>query len=439
MNTTSYERSEEYITQTEQTMITSWIVSIYCIGGMVGGGLTGFFSERYGRKGGLLLNNITAILAAIFFGFCKMASSWEMIIIGRFLIGINNGLNAGLAPMYLSEIAPTSLRGAIGTVYQLVVTISILFSQVMGLESLLGTEDLWPILLALTILPAIFQLCTLPICPESPKFLLINKEKRIEAQRALSWLRDSSNIHEELEEMQNEAEAQKLVPRVSLREILTNPALRIPLVIAMMMMIAQQLSGINAAIFFSVKIYEQAGLNEDESLYATIAMGTMNVLMTFVSLVLVEKAGRKTLMLIGLSGMMIDTILLTLCLVLQSESARWLSYASIVLVILFVVMFATGPGSIPWFLVNELFASNARPMASSIAVLINWTAAFIVGLGFLPIQQALGPYVFLVFTVLLAMFIAFTIKKVPETKGKSIDEITAVFKQQAYGGGINRV
>ncbi|KAB7498174.1 Solute carrier family 2, facilitated glucose transporter member 4 [Armadillidium nasatum] len=188
--------------------------------------------------------------------------------------------------------------------------------------------------------------------------------------------------------MQNEAEAQKLVPRVSLREILTNPALRIPLVIAMMMMIAQQLSGINAAIFFSVKIYEQAGLNEDESLYATIAMGTMNVLMTFVSLVLVEKAGRKTLMLIGLSGMMIDTILLTLCLVLQSESARWLSYASIVLVILFVVMFATGPGSIPWFLVNELFASNARPMASSIAVLINWTAAFIVGLGFLPIQQA---------------------------------------------------
>ncbi|MCL4158810.1 UNVERIFIED_CONTAM: hypothetical protein GTU68_032639, partial [Idotea baltica] len=256
---------------------------------------------------------------------------------------------------------------------------------------------------------------------------------------ALSWLRDSSNVHEELEEIQNEAEAQKLVPKVSVREIITNPALRIPLIISVMMMLAQQFSGINAAIFFSVKIYEQAGLNESEALYATIAMGSMNVLMTVVSLILVERAGRKTLMLTGLTGMMVDTLLLTICLALQSESAKWLSYASIILVILFVVMFATGPGSIPWFLVNELFASNARPTASSIAVAVNWTAAFLVGVGFLPIQQALGPYVFLVFTALLGFFIIFTIKKVPETRGRSIDEITAVFKQQAYGGGINRV
>lgn len=113
----------------------------------------------------------------------------------------------------------------------------------------------------------------------------------------------------------------------------------------------------------------------------------MNVLMTVVSLILVEKAGRKTLMLTGLGGMLVDTIFLTICLVLQSPEQRWLSYASIVLVILFVVMFATGPGSIPWFLVNELFASNARPTASSIAVAVNWTAAFLVGVGFLPIQQ----------------------------------------------------
>lgn len=85
-----------------------------------------FLWHRYGRKGGLLINNVFAVAAAVFFGFCKMAASWEMIVVGRFLIGINNGLNAGLAPMYLSEIAPTNLRGAIGTVYQLVVTISIL-------------------------------------------------------------------------------------------------------------------------------------------------------------------------------------------------------------------------------------------------------------------------------------------------------------------------
>ncbi|XP_066959485.1 solute carrier family 2, facilitated glucose transporter member 1-like isoform X2 [Macrobrachium rosenbergii] len=432
INQTNYERHGEYLTDSVQTVIISIMVSIYCIGGMIGGALTGIFSTRFGRKGGLLVNNVFAVLAAILFGFCQMANSYEMIIAARFVIGINNGLNAGLAPMYLSEIAPTNLRGAIGTVYQLVVTISILFSQVMGLDSILGTETLWPVLLALTALPAVFQLVTLPICPESPKFLLINKDEPMAAQRALTWLRDSSNVQDEMGEMRNEAEAGKLVPSISLREILSNPTLRIPLVISMMMMIAQQLSGINAVIFFSTKIYKSAGLSDEASLNATIAMGSMNVLMTVASLIMVERFGRKTLMLAGLFGMLVDVFVLFICLLLK-DTAPWVSYLSIFLVILFVVMFATGPGSIPWFLVTELFAQNARPMASSIAVAVNWTAAFLVGLGFLPIQELVGPYVFLIFVVLLAGFIAFTWKKVPETKGKTIDEITAIFKQSAYG------
>lgn len=433
LNETTTSRSGEPLDKTGETLIISWVVSIYCIGGMIGGAATGLFAERFGRKGALLLNNIFAIIAAVLFGFCKMANSWEMIVAARFFIGINNGLNAGLCPMYLSEIAPTSLRGSIGTVYQLVVTISILFSQIMGLEVILGTTELWPILLALTALPAIFQLVTLPICPESPKYLLISKDEQVAAQRALTWLRDSSNVHDEMEEMRSEAEAAKLVPTVSLREILTNPTLKIPLLISVMMMLAQQLSGINAVIFFSTEIYKSAGLSDAASINATIAMGAMNVAMTVISLVMVEKAGRKTLMLIGMAGMAIVCILLTLCLLFQ-DLASWISYISIVLVILFVVMFATGPGSIPWFLVTEVFAQNARPMASSIAVAVNWTAAFVVGLGFLPIAEALGPYVFIIFVVILVFFIVFTWFKVPETKGKSIDEISAMFKQQAYGG-----
>ncbi|MPC90984.1 Glucose transporter type 1 [Portunus trituberculatus] len=187
-------------------------------------------------------------------------------------------------------------------------------------------------------------------------------------------------------EMRNEAEASKLVPSVSLREITMNPTLRIPLVISVMMMVAQQLSGINAVIFFSTEIYKSAGLNTDAALQATIAMGAMNVLMTFASLVMVEKFGRKTLMLVGLSGMLVDVFLLFICL-LYKNSHVVVGYLSIFLVIFFVVMFATGPGSIPWFFVTELFAQNARPTASSIAVAVNWTAAFIVGIGFLPLKE----------------------------------------------------
>lgn len=227
--------------------------------------LTGFVADKFGRKGGLLLNNVFVVLASLFEGLARTAGSYHMLILGRFFIGINSGLNAGLAPMYLAEISPINLRGAIGTVYQLVVTISILVAQILGLPSILGTHEGWPVLLALTIVPAIFQvrctahaygflqniynfflqMVTLPCCPESPKYLL-SVGKEMDAQRGLSWLRCSNNVNEEMDQMRAEYDAVKLIPKVTMRELITNSALRIPLIICLTIMVAQQLSGINA-------------------------------------------------------------------------------------------------------------------------------------------------------------------------------------------------
>ena len=204
-----------------------------------------------------------------------------------------------------------------------------------------------------------------------------------------------------MDEMKQEQESMKLVPKVTLKEMIINSSLRKPLIIAMMMMLAQQLSGINCAIFYSTDIFDKAGLNEQESQGATLGMGSMNVLMTVVSLILIEKAGRKTLMLVGLSAMLVMTTLLLASLLTyvslldrcQSEiscisqaSVPAMSYLAIVAVILFVVGFATGPGSIPWFFVTELFAQSGRPTATSIAVTVNWSANFLVGLAFVPLQ-----------------------------------------------------
>merc|ERR1712241_1236350 len=385
-------------------------------------------SARLGRKGGLLLNNILVAVAALLMGLAKYAGSYQMLIAGRLVIGINSGLNAGLAPMYLSEISPTALRGALGTVYQLIITLSILLSQVLGMNNMLGTEEGWPWLLAITAIPAILQLATLPFCPESPKYPLLDKNDEMAAQTALSWLRGTIEVHDEMDEMRQEQASMKLVPKVTLKEMIINGSLRQPLIIAMMMMLAQQLSGINCAIFYSTSIFEKAGLDKDQSQSATLGMGAMNVLMTIVSLVLIEKAGRKTLMLVGLSLMIGMTILL-LASLLTFTTVPAMSYVAVVAVITFVVGFATGAGSIPWFFVTELFAQSGRPTATSIAVVVNWTANFLVGLGFQPMQLLMGPWVFMVFIVIQLFFIVYVAIVVPETKGKTIDEITARFRK----------
>ncbi|XP_050536000.1 solute carrier family 2, facilitated glucose transporter member 1-like isoform X1 [Daktulosphaira vitifoliae] len=419
------------VEQSQVTIIWSIAVSIYCFGGMIGGLSTGAVSERFGRKGGLLVSNVLVIIAAILQGVSKTYASYELIVVGRFLLGINSGLNAGLAPMYLAEISPMNLRGSVGTVYQLVVTISILISQILGLEYLLGTADKWPWLLSVCFIPAVFMFVTLPFCPESPKYTLINKKQDLEAQRGLQWFRATTDVHVEMQEMRAECEALKIIPRVTLKEMVMNPMLKIPLGIAVMVMLSQQLSGINAVMFFSTKIFEMAGMSVDGAKYATLGMGALNVIMTLISLVLVDMSGRKTLLLLGFSFMFIDTVLLTISLMFV-KSFIWVSYLACLFVMIYVVAFAIGPGSIPWFLVSELFNSSARPLATSIAVGVNWTANFVVGLSFLPLQQLLDSNVFFIFVVLLGLFVMYVYKKVPETKNKTLEEIQMLFRQESY-------
>ncbi|KAK0166971.1 hypothetical protein PV327_004431 [Microctonus hyperodae] len=234
-----------------------------------------------------------------------------------------------------------------------------------------------------------------------------------------------------MEEMRQEYESSKIVPSVSMRELIMNPALRIPLIISILIMIAQQFSGINAVMTFSTGIFEKAGLDMTGAGYATMGVGAMNVVMTIVSLVLVERCGRKTLLLFGFGGMVIDTALLTICLA-YAENSTVAKYLSVILVILFVVFFASGPGSIPWFLVSELFNQSARPVATSIAIAVNWSANFIVLMAFPLLKVICGSNVFIIFVVFQFLFTLFIYKKVPETKNKTIEEISSMFRQQTY-------
>ncbi|XP_054157865.1 glucose transporter type 1-like isoform X2 [Oppia nitens] len=428
-------RTSKYMTEEMLALLWSVTVSVFAVGGMIGGISGGAIANYCGRKCGLLLNNAIAILGATLMSSSQLFRSIECLVMGRFFIGLSCGLNTALVPMYLSEIAPMTLRGALGTVSQLGVTIGLLLSQILGLPIILGTRDGWPFLLGVAFIPAILQLLLLPLCPESPRYLLISKGRITEARYALQRLRCSSDVEDDIEEMRIEDRAQQQEARITMLQLITNRSLQTPLIIGIIMQLSQQLSGINAIFYYSTNIFTSAGLSEEQAKYSTIGVGVVMVAMTLVSIMLMDRTGRRTLHLYGLGGMFITSMFLTIFL-LFGFLYKWMSYMSVFSTLVYVVFFAIGPGSIPWMITAELFSQGPRPAAMSIAVLVNWFTNFMVGLAF-PLmtaynENAIEKYSFLPFTIFLAIFWIFTYWKVPETKNRTFEEISALFRKDDF-------
>lgn len=430
-NETWTSRFSEPISQPTLTALWSLSVAIFSVGGMMGSFSVGLFVNRFGRKNSMLGANILAVLAAALMGFSQLAGSFEMLILGRLVVGVFCGLCTGFVPMYVEEISPTSLRGALGTLHQLGVVVGILLAQVLGIEWVLGGSSLWPLLLALTLVPALVQCALLPFCPESPRYLLINCNEESEARTVLVSLRGTDDVGEDLQEMREECQRMQREKSVSIPDLLRSPMYRQPLLVAVMLQLSQQLSGINAVFYYSTGIFEKAGVAQP--VYATIGTGVVNTAFTVVSLFIVEKMGRRPLHLIGLMGMAVSAVFLTVAMALLDQLS-WMSYVSIAAIFSFVAFFEIGPGPIPWFIVAELFSQGPRPAAIAVAGFSNWSANFLVGMSFQYIEQLCGPYVFIIFTMLLVGFFVFTYFKVPETKGRTFEEITAGFRQGGSGG-----
>lgn len=426
----SFERNGTPLSAGATTMVWSFAVAIFSVGGMIGSFSVGALVDRFGRRKSMLLANILALLGGGLMGLSSLSRSYEMIIIGRLIIGVFCGLCTGLTPMYIGEISPTAVRGAFGTLHQLGVVIGILVAQIFGLEALLGSDFLWPLLLALTIIPAVVQSIMLPFCPESPRYLLIVLNKEEEARKALERLRGHEDVSDDVQEMKDEGLKMSMEKKVTIIELFRSPVYRQPIVIAIILQLSQQLSGINAVFYYSTGIFAEAGVSQP--IYATIGAGVVNTVFTVVSLFLVERAGRRTLHLIGLAGMAVCALLMTIALALVKTTPA-LSYLAIVAVLGFVASFELGPGPIPWFIVAELFSQGPRPAAMAVSGFSNWTANFIVGIGFPKLAEVLEAYVFLIFMVLLIVFFIFTFLRVPETKGRTFDDIAQSFAASAGG------
>ncbi|XP_060790765.1 solute carrier family 2, facilitated glucose transporter member 4-like isoform X1 [Neoarius graeffei] len=425
-NATWIHRYSNPIPESTLTSLWSLSVAIFSIGGMLSSFCVGIISEWLGRRKAMLINNLLAFIGGGLMALSKISKSFEMMILGRFTIGAYCGLASGLVPMYVGEISPTSLRGALGTLHQLAIVTGILIAQLLGLETLLGSEDLWPLLLGITVIPTVLQMALLPFCPESPRFLYIVRCQEHHAKSGMRRLTGRLDVSDDLAEMKEEKRRMDMERKVSIAELFRSPLYRQPIIISILLQLSQQLSGINAIFYYSTSIFQKAGV--ESPVYATIGAGVVNCAFTVVSLFLVERMGRRTLHMLGLAGMCVCAIIMTIALSLL-ESVPWMSYISMLSIFGFVAFFEVGPGPIPWFFVAELFSQGPRPAAMAVAGCSNWTANFIIGMGFQYIANLCGPYVFLIFAALLLFFLLFTFFRVPETRGKTFDQISANFKR----------
>uniref|UniRef100_A0A4W3H3B4 Solute carrier family 2 member 1 n=1 Tax=Callorhinchus milii TaxID=7868 RepID=A0A4W3H3B4_CALMI len=289
--------------------------------------------------------------------------------------------------------------------------------KIFGLESLMGNESLWPLLLGFIFIPSLVQCIAFPFCPESPRFLLINRNEENKA-KILKKLRGTTDVSSDLQEMKEESRQMMREKKVTIPELFRSPLYRQPLLIAVVLQLSQQLSGINAvspasfhddpsAILDAPKYW---GWEEGEEEFHVASPTCID--------------GRKT----------VDRPL-----TVDSPCSFTSGYLSIIAIFGFVAFFEIGPGPIPWFIVAELFSQGPRPSAIAVAGLSNWTANFIVGMGFQYIEMVCGPYVFIIFTVLLLIFFIFTYFKVPETKGRTFDEIALGFRQGGAGNSPEKM
>ncbi|XP_057551503.1 solute carrier family 2, facilitated glucose transporter member 5 isoform X2 [Hippopotamus amphibius kiboko] len=386
-NETYYDRIGEYMSEFSLTLLWSVSVSMFPFGGFLGSLMVGPLVNKLGRKGTLLFNNIFSIVPAILMGCSKVARSYEMIIVARVLVGICAGLSSNVVPMYLGELAPKNLRGALGVVPQLFITVGILVAQIFGLRNVLANEE------------------------------------------ALRRLRGWDDVDAETEEIREEDKAEKAAGFISVLKLLRMRSLRWQVISIVVLMAGQQLSGVNAIYYYADQIYLSAGVRTQDVQYVTAGTGAVNVLMTICAVFVVELLGRRVLLLLGFSICFTACCVLTAALALQ-DTISWMPYVSIACVICYVIGHALGPSPIPALLITEIFLQSSRPSAYMVGGSVHWLSNFTVGLIFPFIQVGLGAYSFIIFAMICLLTTIYTFLIVPETKSKTFIEINQIFTKK---------
>uniref|UniRef100_UPI0037E7FF83 solute carrier family 2 member 11, like n=1 Tax=Semicossyphus pulcher TaxID=241346 RepID=UPI0037E7FF83 len=428
VNATCLQRYNVSLETWQLSLIWSFMVSIYCIGGLLGGIMAGPLVAKYGRKRCLLFNNFVAIVGALLMIFSQRAMSFEMIMVGRFLYGINSGLSLPAHPLYLVECSPKRLRGMVGVTVGTFISLGKFGGQLLGISELLGTPERWPWLLGFNGFTALVQLSTLPFLPESPSFLLLDRGDRQACEKALRRLWGNKDHSLKVEEMLEEKAALQGVHNHSVIELIQDKALRWQLITILVTFCALQLCGINAVYFYSFEVFRAAGIEPDKLRYAALGTGLCELCTSIGCFMIIEKIGKQVLLSRGYLGMSATLILLIITLYLQTH-VSWMPYCSMVLIFIFISFFASGPAGVSATLPGEIFTQSCKSAGYIIACTLNWSGLFVLGMLFPVLVDKLDYFCFLIFLFFCATCGLFVRFNVPETKNRTALEIAAEFKR----------
>jgi sugar porter (SP) family MFS transporter len=403
------------------------VVSAILLGAIVGAAVSGPISDRFGRR-------LTVIAAAVIFAAGALGSAAApdeaVLIIARVVVGVAVGVASAVAPIYISEVAPMSVRGSLVSLFQLAVTVGIVVSYLVDLA--FAPSESWRWMLGLAVVPAVLLGTGMYLLPRSPRWLMA-KGREDEARQVLVRLRTApgDDVDEELREIRATVGGEAVAWR-DLLSPLVKPALTVGVTLAVL----QQVTGINTVLYYAPTILEFAGFDsKTNAILATVGIGLVFVCFTLVAIALVDRAGRRILLLTGIAGMVAALGVLGLAFEIDASEGT-VGAISLVSLMAYVAAFAISLGPIFWLLNAELYPLRVRGRAGGVGALANWTANFAVSLTFLPLIDAIGKSAtFWLYGAVGVLAFIFCLTSVPETKGRRLEELEDHWRARAQRRG----
>lgn len=419
------------------TLETGWAISSALVGCLFGALLADYLSSRFGRKWCMIVSAILFLICSV---GTALPDSFTSFIIYRIIGGIGVGIASMVVPMYIAEIAPPEKRGSLVAYNQLAIVIGIVTVYFVNyLIALQGNEEWnlqkgWRWMFGSEAIPSVLYMILLFFIPESPRWLLMKNKPA----RAFGILERFNNKETAARTGQQILDSLKSQEKTSWRALL-QPSLRLALLVGIGLSVFQQITGINAILYYAPEIFKSFGSNTDSSLLQTSLLGVVNMIFTIVAIYLVDKLGRKPLLYIGSAGMFVALAIVGIAAYYQITSAWLLPF-----LLLFMASFSISWGPVVWVLLAEIFPNRVRSLALSLAVFVQWIANFVVSQTF-PLltgdkwlQQTFhGAFPFLLFAVLCLLALLFVGKYVPETRNKTLeqmDELWHTARPSSAGG-----